>query len=86
MQNIKYQNNLTVFSNSITDVLNFQFDEPINNSEIRIYSTIRQLVKKHNITNSNMQFNVSDWNEGVYFYGIYMEGELVKQGQTLIKH
>ena len=86
MQHIKYQNNLTVFSNSITDVLNFQFDEPINNSEIRIYSTIRQLVKKHNITNSNMQFNVSDWNEGVYFYGIYMEGDLVKQGQTLIKH
>jgi hypothetical protein len=86
MQHIKYQNNLTVFSNSITDVLNFQFDEPINNSEIRIYSTIRQLVKKQNITNSNMQFNVSDWNIGIYFYGIYMEGELVKQGQTLIKH
>lgn len=33
-----------------------------------------------------MQFNVSDWNKGIYFYGIYMEGDLVKQGQTLIKH
>jgi hypothetical protein len=30
--------------------------------------------------------NVSDWNSGVYFYGVYVEGRLVKQGQVLVQH
>jgi hypothetical protein len=32
-----------------------------------------------------MQMNVSDWHSGMYFYGIYVEGQLVKQGQILVE-
>lgn len=78
--------NLKVFPNPTSDLLNFQFDEPIDNSEIRIYSTIGQLMETQNVINSNIQFNVSDWNEGVYFYGVYVEGKLVKQGQVLVEN
>jgi hypothetical protein len=77
---------LKVFPNPTNNRLNFQFTESIDNAEIRIYSTIGQLMLNQNITNTNMQFNVSDWNKGVYFYGIYKEGKLVKQGQVLIEN
>ena len=32
------------------------------------------------------QMNVSDWYSGVYHYGIYVEGRLVKQGQILVRN
>ena len=32
------------------------------------------------------QMNVSDWNNGMYYYGVYIEGQLVKQGQILIQN
>lgn len=80
-------NNLKVFPNPANNVLNFQFTEPINNAEIRIYSSIGQLVGQTALPlpQTDIQFNVSDWTKGVYFYGIYVEGEVVKQGQVLIK-
>ncbi|MFK7950633.1 MAG: T9SS type A sorting domain-containing protein [Saprospiraceae bacterium] len=77
---------LKVFPNPTNNLLNFQFTEPINNTEIRIYSSIGQLILNQNVTDTNIQFNVSDWTKGVYFYGIYVEGEIVKQGQVLIKN
>lgn len=77
-------NNLKVFPNPANNVLNFQFDEPIQNAKIRIYSSIGQLMVNQNVTDSNMQFNVFDWHNGVYFYVITVEGEVVKNGQVLV--
>ena len=31
------------------------------------------------------QIDVSDWSNGVYFYGVLVEGVLVKQGQVLVE-
>ena len=80
--------NLKVFPNPTNNLLNFQFTEPIQNAEIRIYSSIGQLILNQKIDDMNMQFDVSDWPRnlgGVYFYGIYVEGKVVKQGQVLVQ-
>lgn len=85
-QNLYQLNNLKVFPNPTSDLLNFQFEEPIDNAEIRIYSSIGQLMENQNIRNTDVEFNVSNWNKGIYFYGIYIEGEMVKQGQILVQN
>lgn len=79
-------NTLNVFPNPTTNLLNFQLEEPIQNAQIRIYSTLGQLIETQNINDINTQINVSDWYSGVYFYGVYVEGQLVKQGQLLIRN
>lgn len=84
---VKNDLNLNVFPNPTTDILNFQFKAPIDNAEIRIYSSIGQLVGQTALPlpQMNVQFDVSDWSSGVYFYGVYVEGVLVKQGQVLVE-
>ena len=80
--------NLKVFPNPTKNLLNFQFTEPIQNAEIRIYSSIGQLMLNQNVNDTNVQFDVSDWPRnlgGIYFYGIYVEGKVVKQGQVLVQ-
>ncbi len=77
--------NIKIFPNPTNNLLNFQFKEPIDNAEIRIYSSIGQLMTNQNIRNTDIQFEVSDWHSGMYFYGVYVEGVLVKQGQILVK-
>ena len=83
---IKNDLNLKIFPNPTNNLLNFQFKEPIDNAEIRIYSSIGQLMTTQNITNTDVQFEVSDWRSGVSFYGVYVEGVLVKQGQVSVQH
>jgi len=80
-----FEINLKVFPNPTNNLLNFQFTEPIQNAEIRIYSSIGQLMLNQNINDTNMQFDVFDWTKGIYFYGIYVEGEVVKQGQVIVQ-
>lgn len=79
--------NLKVFPNPTNNLLNFQFDEPIQNAEIRIYSSIGQLVGQTELPlpQNNIQFNVADWHKSVYFYVIAVEGEVVKSGQVLVQ-
>ena len=83
-QNLYQLNNLKVFPNPTNNLLNFQFDEPIDDAEIRIYSNIGQLMDNQNIQNTAIQFNVSTWAKGIYYYGIFVEGKVVKQGQVLV--
>lgn len=85
-KNLFQLNNLKIFPNPATDLLNFQLEEPIDNAEIRIYSTLGQLLTTQNINDTNTQFNVSDWQNGMYFYGIFIENEIVKSGQVLIEN
>ena len=85
-KNLYQLNNLKVFPNPTSDILNFQFETPIENAEIRIYSTIGQLMTNQKLTNNDVQFDVSNYQHGMYFYGVYVEGQLIKQGQVLIEN
>jgi hypothetical protein len=88
-ENIKvlFDNDLTVFPNPASDVVNFKFDKVINEKAvIRVYSGLGQLIGETAIDYSDMaQMRVSDWHSGMYFYGVYVEGVLVKQGQVLVQ-
>ena len=76
--------NINVFPNPTNNLLNFQFDEPIDDAEIRIYSNVGQLMANQNIVNTAIQFDASNWSKGIYYYGIFVEGKVVKQGQVLV--
>jgi hypothetical protein len=79
-------NNLKVFPNPTSHLLSFELEISQKNTEIRIYSAIGQIVGQTALPlpQNTVQFNVSDWNSGVYFYGVLVEGVLLKQGQVLI--
>jgi hypothetical protein len=63
-------------------------------TEMRVYSGLGQLVGQTTefsgqaalpLPQTEAEINVSDWNSGMYFYGVYVEGVLVKQGQVLVQ-
>jgi hypothetical protein len=89
---VLFDNDVTVFPNPASEVVNFQFEKPINEKVvIRVYSGLGQLVGEvgqgHALAlQDTMQIEVSDWHSGMYFYGVYVEGQLVKQGQLLIRN
>jgi hypothetical protein len=78
---------VTVYPNPASEVVKFRFDKAMDEKvEIRMYSGLGQLIGEINVNYSTeTQMNVSDWNSGVYFYGVYVEGRLVKQGQVLVQ-
>jgi hypothetical protein len=91
---VVFDNDVTVFPNPASEVVHFRFDKAVDKKvEIRVYSGLGQLVGQitevsgqANMNNSTeTQMNVSDWHSGMYFYGIYVEGKLVKQGQILVE-
>ncbi|MFK7947968.1 MAG: T9SS type A sorting domain-containing protein [Saprospiraceae bacterium] len=88
-ENIKilFDNEVTVYPNPASEVVRFRFDKAIDKkTDIRVYSGLGQLVGQTALPlpNTDVQFNVSDWNSGVYHYGVYVEGRPVKQGQILV--
>lgn len=84
---VKTNFNLKVFPNPTNNLLNFELETPQKNTEIRLFSTLGQELKRIYFDNENyQQIDVSAWNSGVYFYGVLVEGVLVKQGQILVEH
>jgi hypothetical protein len=70
---------MTVFPNPASDVVKFRFERAIEkDAVIRLYSGLGQL-------QDTIQINVADWHSGMYFYGVYLEGRLMKQGQVLVQ-
>ncbi len=85
---VVFDNEVVVYPNPASEVVRFRFEKPIDGkTEIRVYSGLGQEVGRVLADNvEQAQVNVSDWNSGVYFYGVYVEGKLVKQGQVLVQH
>jgi hypothetical protein len=81
-------NNLKVFPNPSSSTINFEFETALSNVEIRVYSSTGQLAGQSvpDFSTDNVQFDVSDWHNGIYFYGVFVEGRLAKQGQVLVQH
>ncbi len=77
---------INVFPNPATDILYFQLEKPINNAEIHIYSILGELVGQtiSPSPTNKIEFNVSEWQSGLYFYGLFVAGEMIKSGQVLI--
>ena len=82
-QNHYRLNELKVFPNPTSDIINFQFEESIEKAEIRIYTATGQIVSSQYVTNTVVEFDASTWSQGFYYYGIFVENEIIKQGQLL---
>lgn len=76
-------NQLTVFPNPTSDLITFRFEKPLNNGSIRIFNSLGQALKMQEVINNQEQINCSNWQNGMYFYGIYDNNRLVKTGQFL---
>jgi hypothetical protein len=80
---------MTVFPNPASDVVKFRFERTIEkDAVIRVYSVLGQLVGQGHalaLLQDTIQINVADWHSGMYFYGVYLEGRLMKQGQVLVQ-
>jgi hypothetical protein len=83
---------MTVFPNPASDVVKFRFERAIEkDAVIRLYSGLGQLVGQVGqghalaLLQDTIQINVADWHSGMYFYGVYLEGRLMKQGQVLVQ-
>jgi hypothetical protein len=86
---VLFDNDVTVFPNPASEVVHFRFDKAVGEKvEIRVYSGLGQLVGQMALPlpTDVIQMKVSDWQSGMYFYGVYVEGQLVKQGQVLVNH
>ena len=82
-----FDNEVTVFPNPASEVVKFRFEKAVQEGIIRVYLSLGQLIDETKIDYFNeVEMNVSDWNNGVYYYGIYVEGQLVKQGQVLVQN
>jgi len=83
---VVFDNDVVVYPNPASEVVHFRFDKVINEKAvIRVYSGLGQEVGRVSVDNVDVgKIDVSDWHNGMYFYGVYVEGRLVKQGQVLV--
>ena len=59
------KNNVEIYPNPVNDVLNIQLGE--NHSDVEIYNSFGQVVRRYENVSGDMQINVNDLNAGIYF-------------------
>lgn len=77
------KNQLTVYPNPTTDQITFKFEKPLAEGSIMIFNTLGQRVFEVQNIDYQERFDCSMWQKGIYFYGIYEKGRLLKTGQFL---
>ena len=97
--NFKYQpesiadfNSVDVFSNAYpnpaSSVVSFDYNMPfnVNSASVAIFNMMGQEVVRQNLNlgGSRVDLNVSDLNEGVYFYSLIVNNETVKTNKFVV--
>ena len=62
------EHKVTVYPNPMNDVLNIQLGD--NQSDVVIYNSLGQVVRRYDNVSGDMQINVEDLNAGMYFIKI----------------
>jgi len=66
--------------------LQFNSQQPTNNSRIEVYNVLGQQVYQTNIFSGNIKIELSNQPQGVYLYRIIMQtGDLVEEGKLIIQ-
>ena len=68
------EKNVSVYPNPMNDVLNIQLGD--NQSNVIIYNSLGQVVRRYENVAGDMQINVADLNAGMYF--VKVDGEVAK--------
>jgi hypothetical protein len=66
--------------------MNYSLPAGINEATIKIHNLLGSVVKETSIMDESgkLTFNVSDLNEGIYFYSIAVNGETVQTKRLII--
>ena len=68
------EKNVAVYPNPMNDVLNIQLGD--NQSDVVLYNSLGQAVRRYENVSGDMQINVADLNAGMYF--VKVNGEITK--------
>lgn len=68
------EKNVAVYPNPMSDVLNIQLGD--NQSDVVIYNSLGQIVRRYDNVSGDMQINVEDLNAGMYF--VKVNGKVTK--------
>lgn len=68
------ENNVAIYPNPINDVMNIQLGDNLSNVEI--FNSLGQVVRRYESVSGDMQVNVADLNAGIYF--VKANGEVTK--------
>ena len=68
------EKNVAVYPNPMNDVLNIQLGD--NKSDVVLYNSLGQAVRRYENVSGDMQINVADLNAGMYF--VKVNGEITK--------
>lgn len=80
---------VSVYPNPASNVLNFAVELGQNNSaSIQVVDMLgkKVLAKRINNNTEKVSFNVSDLNEGVYFYSLNVDGKIIETKKIVVKH
>ncbi|MCF8378775.1 MAG: T9SS type A sorting domain-containing protein [Bacteroidales bacterium] len=76
--NISLKNNIKIFPNPTTGILNFLLEEcPIRSAEVIVYNSYGKMVMRNNIVTGSSEFSIdlSSFPSGLYLIAIEMNGE-----------
>ena len=68
------KNTVTIYPNPMNDVLNIELGD--NQSDVEIYNSLGQMVKRIEMMSGDVTINVDDLNSGIYF--VKVNGEITK--------
>ena len=76
---------INVFPNPAQDILTFESVlESRKNTIIQIFDMQGKLMNQFDFSGNQKRINVSNWNNGMYFYQFINEGEKIKSGKVSI--
>lgn len=78
-----------IYPNPATNSVNIDYDIPIevNVASVKIVNLLGAVVKEHKIDvrNNNMKIDISDLNGGIYFYSVFVVGEVYRTKKLIIR-
>ncbi len=77
-------NPINVYPNPAANIINIKTSFVKENTHVRIYNTIGDIVCKENIDSLNTSFNIGNLSNGVYFYEILVGEKIIKTDKIVI--
>jgi len=75
---------MIVFPNPASNELNFRL--PQNADKLELLNSLGKLIRQFEISPEKaFQLDVSDWNDGIYFFRVMEQGNLLASGKIIVK-
>ncbi len=75
VENVNFETSISLYPNPVSDKLNININENVNNVNVSIYSITGQLVITNNFNQNNITINTANLNSGLYVAKIMVDGK-----------